>query len=237
MNQYPGVIGRKLGMTQIFTEDGTVVPCTVIEARSVVVGKRTAEKDGYDALILGFGDKREKLVTRALLGQFKKANVTPKRTLREFRVAADVVAKFEVGQDVKVEDIFEVGQFVDVQGVSRGRGFTGVMRRHNFSGNVRTHGTHEYERHGGAIGTNMTPGRTWPGKKMPGQHGNAINTVLTQAVVKIVAEDDLILVQGGVPGPTNGVVAVRGAVKKRGGKAKDNVVVSVNVKAKAKAKS
>ncbi|MGC4065476.1 MAG: 50S ribosomal protein L3 [Polyangiaceae bacterium] len=219
MNQYPGVIGRKLGMTQIFTEDGTVVPCTVIEARSVVVGKRTTEKDGYDALILGFGDKREKLVSRALLGQFKKANVTPKRTIREFRVAADVVSKFEVGQSVKLDEVFAVGQFVDVQGVSRGRGFTGVMVRHNFAGNVRTHGTHEYERHGGAIGTNMTPGRTLPGKRMPGQHGNKTNSVLTQAIVKIVAEDDLILIRGGVPGPTNGVVAVRGAVKKRGGKA------------------
>jgi large subunit ribosomal protein L3 len=219
MNQYPGVIGRKLGMTQIFTEDGTVVPCTVIEARSVVVGKRTAEKDGYDALILGFGDKREKLVSRALLGQFKKANVTPKRTLREFRVAADIVSKFEVGQAVKLDEVFAVGQFVDVQGVSRGRGFTGVMVRHNFAGNVRTHGTHEYERHGGAIGTNMTPGRTLPGKRMPGQHGNATNSVISQAIVKIVAEDDLILIRGGVPGPNNGVVAVRGAVKKRGGKA------------------
>jgi large subunit ribosomal protein L3 len=219
MNQYPGVIGRKLGMTQIFTEDGTVVPCTVIEARSVVVGKRTTEKDGYDALILGFGDKREKLVSRALLGQFKKANVTPKRTLREFRVPADVVSQFEVGQSVKLDEVFAVGQFVDVQGVSRGRGFTGVMVRHNFAGNVRTHGTHEYERHGGAIGTNMTPGRTLPGKKMPGQHGNKTNTVMTQAIVKIVVEDDLILIRGGVPGPTNGVVAVRGAVKKRGGKA------------------
>jgi large subunit ribosomal protein L3 len=207
-------------MTQIFTEDGTVVPCTVIEARSVVVGKRTAAKDGYDALILGFGDKREKLVTRALLGQFKKANVTPKRTLREFRVGADVVSKFEVGQSVKLDEVFTVGQFVDVSGVSIGRGFTGVMKRHNFSGNIRTHGTHEYERHGGAIGTNMTPGRTLPGKKMPGQHGNTNCSVLSQPVVKIVAEEDLILIQGGVPGATNGIVAVRGATKKRGGKAK-----------------
>lgn len=218
MNQYPGVIGRKLGMTQIFTEDGTVVPCTVIEASSVVVGKRTAEKDGYDALILGFGDKREKLVTRALLGQFKKANVTPKRTLREFRVGAEIVSKYEVGQSVKLDEVFSIGQFVDVQGVSRGRGFTGVMRRHNFSGNIRTHGTHEYERHGGSIGTNMTPGRTWPGKKMPGQHGNAICTVASQPVVKIVVEEGLILVEGGVPGSANGIVTVRGANKKLGGK-------------------
>lgn len=220
MNQYPGVIGRKLGMTQIFTDDGTVVPCTVIEARSVVVGKRTQEKDGYDALILGFEDKREKLVNRALAGQFKKANVTPKRTLKEFRCAADVVGRFEIGQSVKLDEIFAVGQFVDVRGLSRGRGFTGVMRRHNFKGNVRTHGTHEYERHGGSIGTNMTPGRTLPGKSMPGQHGNKFVSVLSQPVVKILVDDDLILIQGGVPGPNNSVVAVRGANKKRGGLAK-----------------
>lgn len=220
MNQYPGVIGRKLGMTQIFTDDGTVVPCTVIEARSVVVGKRTQEKDGYDALILGYGDKREKLVARALAGQFKKANVTPKRTLKEFRCPADVVSRFEVGQSVNLEEVFAIGQFVDVQGVSRGRGFTGVMRRHNFKGNVRTHGTHEYERHGGAIGTNMTPGRTLPGKGMPGQHGNTVVSVLSQPVVKIIAEEGLLLIQGGVPGPNNAVVAIRGAVKKRGGQPK-----------------
>lgn len=220
MNQYPGVIGRKLGMTQIFTDDGTVLPCTVIEARSVVVGKRTQEKDGYDALILGYGDKREKLVNRALAGQFKKANVTPKRTLKEFRCPADVVSRFEIGQSVKLDEVFAVGQFVDVRGVSRGRGFTGVMRRHNFKGNVRTHGTHEYERHGGAIGTNMTPGRTYLGKGMPGQHGNKAVTVLSQPIVKILVEEDLILVHGGVPGPNNAVVAVRGANKKGGGQAK-----------------
>jgi large subunit ribosomal protein L3 len=217
MNQYPGVIGRKLGMTQIFTADGTVVPCTVIEAGSFVVGKRTQAKDGYDALILGFGDKREKLVTKALLGQFKKANVTPKRSLKEFRCEAEFVARFEVGQEVKIEDLFQEGQFVDVQGKSRGRGFSGVMRRHNFKGNVRTHGTHEYERHGGAIGSNMTPGRTLPGKKMPGQCGNAQVTVLTQPVVKLVSDERLILVRGGVPGARNGIVTVRGATKKQGG--------------------
>jgi len=217
MNQHPGVIGRKLGMTQIFTADGTVVPCTVIEAGSFVMGKRTQAKDGYDALILGFGDKREKCTTKALLGQFKKANLTPKRSIKEFRCAAEFVAKFEVGQEVKIEEVFQEGQFVDVQGTSRGRGFTGVMRRHNFSGMVRTHGTHEYKRHGGAIGTNMTPGRTLRGVGMPGQSGNAQVTVLTQPVVKLVSEERLILVRGGVPGSKNGVVTVRGATKKRGG--------------------
>jgi large subunit ribosomal protein L3 len=218
MNQHPGVIGRKLGMTQIFTTDGTVVPCTVIEAGSFVVGKRTQATDGYDALILGFGDKREKCTTKALLGQFKKANLPPKRSIKEFRCGAEFVAKFEVGQEVKIEDVFQEGQFVDVQGTSRGRGFTGVMRRYNFSGGVRTHGTHEYKRHGGAIGTNMTPGRTLPGKGMPGQSGNAKVTVLTQPVVKLVSDERLILVRGGVPGSRNGVVIVRGATKRSGGR-------------------
>jgi len=217
MNQHPGVIGRKLGMTQIFTADGTVVPCTIIEAGSFVVGKRSQAKDGYDALILGFGDKREKVTTKALLGQFKKANLSPKRSLKEFRCDPEFIAKFEVGQELKIEEVFEEGQFVDVRGTSRGRGFTGVMRRHNFAGNVRTHGTHEYERHGGSIGTNMTPGRTLPGKSMPGQCGNAFVTVLTQPVVKVVAEERLILIRGGVPGSKNGIVTVRGATKKRGG--------------------
>jgi large subunit ribosomal protein L3 len=217
MNQYPGVIGRKLGMTQIFTEDGTVVPCTVIEAGSFVVGKRTKDKDGYDALILGFGEKREKCTNKALLGQFKKANVTPKRSLKEFRCDPEFVAKFEVGQEVKLEEVFQEGQFVDVQGTSKGRGFTGVMRRYNYSGMTRSHGTHEYSRHGGAIGTNMTPGRTLRGIGMPGQSGNAQVTVLTQPVVKLVSEQRLILVRGGVPGSANGLVTIRGAMKKRGG--------------------
>ncbi len=217
MNQYPGVIGRKLGMTQIFTEDGTAVPCTVIEAGSFVVGKRTQAKDGYDALVLGFGEKREKSTTKALLGQFKKANVTPKCALKEFRCDPEFIARFEIGQEVKLEDVFQEGQLVDVKGTSKGRGFSGVMRRHHFSGGVRTHGTHEYKRHGGSIGTNMTPGRVLPGVGMPGQCGNAQVTLMTQPVVKLVSEQRLILIRGGVPGATNAVVTIRGAIKKRGG--------------------
>jgi len=217
MNQYPGVIGRKLGMTQIFTEDGTAVPCTVIEAGSFVVGKRTQAKDGYDALVLGFGEKREKSTTKALLGQFKKANVTPKCSLKEFRCDPEFIARFEIGQEVKLEDVFQEGQLVDVKGTSKGRGFSGVMRRHHFSGGVRTHGTHEYKRHGGSIGTNMTPGRVLPGVGMPGQCGNTQVTLMTQPVVKLVSDQRLILIRGGVPGATNAVVTIRGAIKKRGG--------------------
>ena len=165
MNQYPGVIGQKLGMTQIFGDDGSVVACTVVEARPVVVGKRTQEKDGYDAILLGVGERKEKHASKPLAGFYKKAGVTPKRMLRELRCSAEYAAGFEVGQEVALEQLFEEGQFVDVQGVSRGRGFTGVMRRHNFAGNVNSHGTHEYRRHGGSIGTNMTPGRTHAGSR------------------------------------------------------------------------
>jgi large subunit ribosomal protein L3 len=220
MNQHPGVIGRKLGMTQVFTDDGLVVACSVVEARPVVVAKRTQEKDGYDALVLGTDEAREKLLRRPIAGFFKKAGIGAKRTLREFRCPADFAAKFEVGQELKVEELFEEGQFVDVQGISRGRGFTGVMRRHNFAGSVRTHGTHEVKRHGGSIGTNMTPGRTLAGVGMPGQHGNVTMSVLNQIVVKLVPEDSLILIRGGVPGARNGLVVVRGAVKRSGGKPK-----------------
>ena len=217
MNQFPGVIGRKLGMTQIFLEDGSVVPCTVIESNVTVVGKRTQEKDGYDAIIVGSGERKEKHTSKALAGAFKKAGVEPKRTLRELRCSAEFAASVEIGAGLKVDALFKEGQFVDVQGTTKGRGFTGVMRRHHFAGNVRTHGTHEYRRHGGSIGTNMTPGRVKKGMKMPGQHGNKTRSVLSQKIVKVVAEQNLLLIHGGVPGSRNGLVFVRGAIKKNGG--------------------
>ena len=217
MNQHPGVVGRKIGMTQVFEEDGTVVPCTVVQASPVVVGKRTKDKDGYDALMLGIEPAHERHTSKPQAGFFKKASVPPMRVVREFRCDADFVAKFEVGQKLTLDQVFQAGQFVDVQGVSRGRGFTGVMRRHNFKGAVSTHGAHEYKRHGGSIGTNMTPGRVLPGRKMPGQHGNKTCSVLSQRVVKILPEDNLILIRGGVPGSRNGLVLVRGASRRDGG--------------------
>ena len=206
MNQFPGVIGRKLGMTQIFTEDGSVVPCTVIESAVTVVGKRTVEKDGYDAIIVGSGVRAERHTNKALAGAFKKANVEPKRTLRELRCSAEFAASVEVGAALKVDALFSEGQFVDVQGTSKGRGFTGVMRRHNFAGNVQTHGTHEYRRHGGSIGTNMTPGRTLPNMKMPGQYGNETVSILNLKVARIISEQNLLLVEGGIPGARNSFV-------------------------------
>jgi large subunit ribosomal protein L3 len=218
MNQHPGVIGRKLGMTQVFADDGSVIPCSVVEAHAVVVAKRTKEKNGYDALVLGAGDAKDKHTKKPASGFFKKAGVPSKRTLREFRCSAEFAGKFEVGHELKVEELFEEGQFVDVQGITRGRGFTGVMRRHNFAGSVTTHGTHEYKRHGGSIGTNMTPGRTLPGVGMPGHSGASTVSVLSQRIVKLVPEDNLILVRGGIPGAKNGLVVVRGATKRSGGR-------------------
>ena len=220
MNQNTGTIGRKLGMTQIFNPNGTVDRVTLIEAAAVIVGKRTMAKDGYSALILGLGERLERHTNQPLAGMYKKANMTPKRELRELRVSEEFAAGFEVGQKLGLDKVFEVGQFVDVQGTTVGRGFSGVMRRHHFKGAGSTHGTHEYKRHGGAIGTNMTPGRTLPGVGMPGQHGNKLRTTLNQRIVRILADQDILMVLGAVPGTHKGLVFVRGAVKKNGGRPK-----------------
>jgi large subunit ribosomal protein L3 len=218
MNTNPGIIGKKLGMTQYFAADGTVVRCTVIESDLTVLGKRTKEKDGYDALIVGLGERKDKRTSKPLLGQYKKIGQSPRRFVRELRMPAEVVAKYEAGAKVKLDEVFEPGQFVDVQGKTRGRGFTGVMRRWHFAGAVSSHGTHEYKRHGGSIGTNMTPGRTLPGLKMPGHSGDETVSMLNLKIQKIVVDQNLLLIEGGVPGARNGLVTVRGAVKKKGGR-------------------
>lgn len=206
-------------MSQVVAEDGTVTPVTVIEAKATVVGKRTVEKHGYTALVLGFGERKAKHTSKPSAGQFAKAGVKAALLTREFRCDEAFAAKYEVGAEVKPEDVFQVGQFVDVAGTSRGRGFTGVMRRHNFAGAKRSHGVHEYKRHGGSLGTNMTPGRVLPGRKMAGQYGNTRVSVLNQKVVSVLADKGLVLLAGGVPGAKNGLVELRGAVKKNGGKA------------------
>jgi large subunit ribosomal protein L3 len=214
MNFQPGVYGRKLGNTQIFEEDGSVTRVTVIEAGPVVViAKRTPEKDGYTALVLGFEERKEKHTDKASAGYFKKIGTTPKRIVKELRCAPEFAAKWEVGQTLKLDEIFQAGQRVDARGTTRGRGFTGVMRRWNFAGNVDTHGTHEYRRHGGSIGTNMTPGRTLPNLKMGGQYGNETVSVLNVKVDRVDAEKHLLMLEGGVPGAKNGLVLVRQAVK------------------------
>ena len=216
MNTKPGIIGKKLGMTQIYKEDGTVQRVTVVDVSSLqVVGKRTKEKDGYTAIVFGMNDAKEKHLAKAQVGAFKKANVTAKRTVRELRCDEAFASKFEVGANVNLSDIFEPGQTVDAQGTTRGRGFSGVVRRWSFAGFVATHGTHEYRRHGGSIGTNMTPGRTLPNLKMPGQYGNETVSVLNLKVARIDAEKNLLMIEGGIPGPRNAIVLVRQGVKTR----------------------
>jgi large subunit ribosomal protein L3 len=217
VNTNPGIIGKKIGMTQVFSEDGTVIRCSVIESDLTVIGKRTKAKDGYDALIVGLGERTEKHTSKPVAGQYKKSGQTPKKFVRELRLSEENVAKHEVGGKVKLDEVFERGQFVDVQGKTRGRGFTGVMRRWSFAGAVSSHGSHEYKRHGGSIGTNMTPGRTLPGLKMPGHYGDETVSVLNLKVAKIVPEENLLLIEGGVPGSRNSVVVVKGAVKKKNG--------------------
>ncbi len=215
MNKNFGLLGKKLGNTQVFNADGSVTRVTVVQVGPcTVLGKRTPEKDGYCAVILGIGERREKLVNKAEAGVYKKLNLKASRTVREFRVSEAELAKFEVGQVLKPSDHFQVGQKVDVTGSSKGRGFTGVMFRWNFKGSKnQTHGTHEYQRHGGSIGTNMTPGRTLPNMKMPGQYGNERVTIQNLKIAQIIDEQSLLLIEGAVPGSREGVVSVRGAAK------------------------
>jgi large subunit ribosomal protein L3 len=215
MNQNPGLIGKKLGNTQIFDDNGDVHRVTVIQAGPcVVLGKRTPDKDGYSAVQLGFGSKREKTVRRPQRVFFEKLGIDPVAVIRELRLPVDAVEPFEVGQTLGVSDVFEVGQLVDVSGQTKGRGYTGVIKRWNFAGvGSVTHGAHEYKRHGGSIGQNMTPGRTFPGMKMPGRYGNERVSILNLRVAAIDPEQNLLAVEGGVPGHRNAIVMVRGAVK------------------------
>ncbi len=218
MNTNLGLLGRKLGCTQVFGDDGTVVGVTVVEAGPcVVLAKRDDAKHGYTALQLGFGEKRKKNVRKPEAGLLAKLSLeTAPSVVREFRVPKELADKVEVGQKLTAADVFAEGQKVDVSGISKGRGFTGVMRRHNFAGaGTDSHGTHEYRRHGGSIGQNMTPGRTFPNVGMPGRHGGKRSTVLGLTVAKVLADENLVLIEGGVPGPRSGVVAIRGAVKSK----------------------
>lgn len=220
MNTNPGIIGTKLGMTQVFMEDGTLLPCTVVQSGCVVVGKRTQEKDGYDAVILGLGEAKEKHLSKAQKVAYEKREQKAPRIAKEIRLSAETVASYELGQALKVEDIFEEGQWVDVQATSKGKGFQGVVKRHNFAGAKASHGAHEWMRHGGSIGMATTPGRVWPGKKMAGQMGNTTVSVLNQRIAKLDSERQLVLIRGSVPGAKSGLVRIQGAAKKKnGGKA------------------
>ncbi len=208
-----GVIGQKVGMTQVFTEDGNLVPVTVIDTSScTVVGKRTVEKDRYTAVTLGFGEVKERRLNKPQLGQFKKVGAAPRKHLKEFRVSAEEAAGYTLGDAVTL-DLFTKGLQVDVTGVTKGRGFQGVMKRWNFRGFGQTHGTHEYRRHPGAIGQRKTPGRVYPNKKMPGHYGVEQVTTQNLTVVDVDAEKGLLLVKGAVPGHADGILVIKPSVK------------------------
>lgn len=203
---------RKIGMTRVFDEAGEAIPVTVLEAGpNIVVQKKTPETDGYTALQLGFGDRRESLFTKPQKGHFEKAGVAPKRHLRESRIEADESEGHDVGSEVTCE-IFEAGQYVDAVGTSKGRGYAGVVKRHGFAIKKRTHGTHEAFRHGGSIGAGAWPAKVIKGMKMPGQMGSERVTVRNLQVVKVEPEKNLLFIRGSVPGHRDGIVAIRKAV-------------------------
>ena len=207
-----GLIGKKIGMTQVFGADGSVVPVTVIQTGPcVIVQKREMERDGYKALQVGFGSKKGQRLNKPEQGHLVKAGKGAFQVLREFRL--DDVAQYELGQEIKVSDLFKVGDRVDVSGTSKGRGFAGVIKRWGFSGFPASHGTHEYFRHGGAIGNRSYPGRVFKGKRMAGHWGNERISVQNLEVVGVRAEENLLLVKGAVPGARRGVLLIRRSVK------------------------
>jgi large subunit ribosomal protein L3 len=202
------IVGKKLGMTQVFDEKGNVVPVTVVEAGPCpVVFLKTLENDGYEAVQLGFGDIRVKKVTKPLAGHFKKQGVAPKRTLREF-----AIPKLQVG-DILKADIFAAGDKVDVVGTSKGKGTAGTIKRWNFSRLKESHGSGPVARHGGSLGACSTPSRVYKGKKMAGHLGRERVTVQNLTVVKADAEHNLLAIKGAIPGPRGGIVMVQAAVK------------------------
>jgi large subunit ribosomal protein L3 len=205
------LIGKKIGMTQIFDETGKVVPVTVVEAGPCVVSmKKTVENDGYAAVQLGFGDVKPNKVTKPLQGHFAKADVAPKKTLKEFRF--DDTDAYNVGDIVKA-DVFAAGDKIDVTGTSKGKGTAGVIKRWNFQRLKETHGTGPCVRHGGSIGMCSSPSRVFKGKRMAGHLGAEKVTVQNLRVVKVDVENNLIAIKGAVPGPNKGIVVIKDAIK------------------------
>ena len=204
---------RKIGMTQLFMESGESIPVTVFDAGpNRVVQKKTLERDGYTAVQLGYGERRPQRTRKPMAGHFEKAGVGPQQHLRESRIEPEESEGYDVGQEINV-DIFSAGQRVDVIGRSKGRGTAGVVKRHNFAIKRRTHGTHEFFRHGGAIGAGSYPGRVIKGMKMPGRMGNERVTALNVEVVRVDPEKNLLFVRGGVPGHNDAIVRVRSTVR------------------------
>ena len=208
-----GLVGRKIGMTRVFTDDGSAVPVTVLDvANNRVTQIKTPETDGYAAVQVTYGKRRASRVTKPQAGHLAKAGVEAGTLLREFQVAPEALADLKVGGTIGV-DTFQVGQLVDVTGTTKGRGFSGVIRRHNFSSNRASHGNSRSHNVPGSIGMAQDPGRVFPGKRMAGQYGNTTRTVQTLTVVRVDAERGLLLVKGSVPGADGGHIIVRPSVK------------------------
>lgn len=204
-----GILGRKIGMTQVFAENGDLIPVTVIEASpNIVLQKKSVETDGYESIQLGFEDKRDKLSNKPAKGHVAKASTTPKRFIREFRGLN--IAEYEVGQEVKVESFTE-GDIVDVSGVTKGKGFQGVIKRHNQSRGPMAHGS-RYHRRPGSMGP-VAPNRVFKQKKLPGQMGGTMVTIQNLEIVKVDADRNLLLVKGNVPGSRKALVVVKTAIK------------------------
>ncbi len=207
-----GLIGKKIGMTQLFDENGKVIPVTVVEAGPcTVVQKKTIENDGYEAIQVGFGDVKVQRVNKPMAGHFKKADVAPKKVLKEFRL--ENIADVNVG-DILKADTFAVGDRVDVVGTSKGKGTAGVIKRWNFSRLKETHGTGPVHRHGGSLGV-IDPARIFKGKKMAGHLGTEKVTVQNLDIVKVDVENNLIAIKGAIPGPKNGIVVIADSVKSK----------------------
>jgi large subunit ribosomal protein L3 len=235
-----GLLGKKIGMTQVFADDGEAVPVTVIQTGPChVVGTRTQERDGYTAVVLGFDEKPVRLATKAEIGALKGTEMKPQRFIRELRLPAEEVAKYTVGQVLGPQDVFAESAPIDVEGTSKGKGYQGVIKKHHMKGMTRAHGTHEYFRHGGSIGCRLTPQRVHKGKRMAGQMGNEKVTTQNLQLFRILPEDNVILVRGAVPGANNDYVVVTNAatrtVYKRKGLGKEEVRSKNPLKASKKA--
>ena len=208
-----GLVGRKIGMTRIFSEDGASIPVTVLDMSNNRVSQvKTADVDGYDAIQVAFGSRKASRVNKAAAGHYAKAGVEAGRGTMEFRLAADAVSQFQPGAAVSVE-VFQPGQMVDITGVTQGKGFAGTIKRHNFGSQRASHGNSRSHNVPGSIGQAQDPGRIFPGKRMSGQMGNVKRTVQNLEVVRVDAERQLLLVKGAVPGSKGGDVVVRPAVK------------------------
>lgn len=208
-----GLIGKKLGMSQVFTQDGTLVPVTIVQTGPcTIVQKKTIQRDGYTALQLGFGQKKQQRATKPIIGHCKTSDKGPFAVLREFRV--DEIDNYEVGGEISADQVFQPGEIVDIIGRTKGRGYSGVIKRHGMGGFPGSHGTHEYFRHGGSIGNRSYPGRIFKGKRMAGQYGDERMTALRLRIVDVKPENNLLLIHGAIPGARGGIVLVRKSLAK-----------------------